>query len=484
MSRVPVYPVAFVAAHILNQIADSAAPAWAGVRPLLVVVGLTVLLLLALVRPLGRHRAGYAAAVIASFLTGVVLVTLVLLIGALYVVARRITRDRWPAPAPARITYSLNVIGLVLLSLAAVNVVTSGAMIWPRPPDVRAQPHAGDPNIYFFMLDGHPRGDTLASYGYDDTGFVDVLASMGFEVAPHSHSNYTKTWLTLATTAQAAHADQLPDAPSPNSGVGEQERALSSLFNTGPVWTALRERGYEIVTSGTVFSELTLQTADRALGSPRMTSLEGNLLRLSPLTRLGRLVPMFAADVHRSYVREQLRMPVELPEADMPMFVWTHVISPHAPIVFASDGAPLDPACYPTTCSFFAPWAADSGLSDAAFAKAMANQTAYIDQLLAANLRDLIARDPDAVVVLMSDHGDRHAAQSDEWFHNFLAVRAPGHAGLFPPDAAAITILPTLVNTYADADLDVPDPERTYMSVGDRPLTLIAWPLDEAMSSR
>jgi len=57
------------------------------------------------------------------------------------------------------------------------------------------------PNIYYIILDGYARGDVLQEiYGYDNSEFLDHLATQGFYVADRSRANYCQTALSLASS--------------------------------------------------------------------------------------------------------------------------------------------------------------------------------------------------------------------------------------------------------------------------------------------
>ena len=80
--------------------------------------------------------------------------------------------------------------------------------------------------------------------------------------------------------------------------------------------------------------------------------------------------------------------------------------------------------------------------------------------------------DPSAVVLVFSDHGPE--ARLDWWrpddqgmrerIANFVAVYAPGHAGLLPDDVTLINVLPRLFNAYLGTDLSILD-DRTYFGL-------------------
>ena len=111
------------------------------------------------------------------------------------------------------------------------------------------------------------------------------------------------------------------------------------------------------------------------------------------------------------------------------------------------------------------------------FGALIGEQVAYLNTLVIATAERIVADDPDAVIVFLSDHGARAEGLSSEWFASFFAARTPGHEGLFPEDAAATTTLAILLNAYLDVGAVVPDPNAQFANMGST-LQLEAWPLD------
>lgn len=93
-------------------------------------------------------------------------------------------------------------------------------------------------------------------------------------------------------------------------------------------------------------------------------------------------------------------------------------------------------------------------------------------QLTALNARvlglvDQIVRDdPNGVVILFSDHGDRYDwTDRTESVHNFFAARTPGHTAVFPKDLHPINLFPHLFRAYFGADTAVRE-HAAWISVG------------------
>ena len=106
-----------------------------------------------------------------------------------------------------------------------------------------------------------------------------------------------------------------------------------------------------------------------------------------------------------------------------PKLVFTHVGSPHLPVVFAADGGPASPDLFGFTAS-------DPAASPTAFRKGYVDQIKYLNASVLAAIEPLIGRPDDPIVIVMSDHGSElkldwsSALNSDlrERFGNFFAA--------------------------------------------------------------
>jgi hypothetical protein len=297
------------------------------------------------------------------------------------------------------------------------------------------------------------------------------LEALGFDISRASHSNYMETWLSVASMADLRHlrAESLGGAFQPEPTV---HRRLSRLFNEARSWPILRAHGYEIVTTDAAFADINLYTADRFVGGSPLNAFETDLLRLSPVTRLG-IVSQWIIDSFRHRVIDELDA-VSRVTSDRSLFVWAHILSPHAPAIFDRNGESLPHPCYPLRCPFFQPHAEAMGLGEAALEERLVGQVDYLNRLVVRAVRSITARDPSAVIVILSDHGSRTGEPSDEYFRSFFAARTPGHKGLFPTNVGMVTTMAVLLNTYVDAGVDVPDGDPRFMRA-TTPLDLIEW---------
>ena len=344
------------------------------------------------------------------------------------------------------------------------NVADLAPVIGEASPDA--------PDIYLLMLDGYPRSDVLAQqFGVDNSGFLGELESRGFEVADDSRSNYSITWLTLASLFQMAYAHELPALEGVSERGPEQYRVLGELVNRSPAFGLLRRAGYQIVTSPSPFSEIEIVTADRSFPVAGRTWFETELIADSPLSDLlSPLIRAWALEERRSAVNVELARLVDVARRDdgQPAFMFDHIVSPHAPFVFAADGSarPL-PRCYPESCLLFESNPRRLGLAPDDYADALAGQIAYLNGRLLETIDKVTAARPDAAIVLFSDHGTRYDLGADptEATRNFFAARLPDRPDLFDDSVHLVNLLPILLNAYAGTEIPTM-PFSAWVSTG------------------
>ncbi len=367
-------------------------------------------------------------------------------------------------------TEILNIAAVVLVVQAVALGWLSGAFGSVAAPSgvVDARLAAAGPDLYLILLDGYPRADTLQSdFAFDNGPFLRSLTSLGFDVASKAHSNYNVTNLTLASMLNAKHVRDLPELAGAPAGVQDQYRAVARAINRSSALDQLRDRGYEIVTVPSPFTNVTLSTADRVLDSGGVTAFEASL---ATTLRTRHLLPdqqrRWFTDAIRERTLEAFDRTVALAgeRGGRPKLVFTHVMSPHAPIVFAADGSPVDAtACFPETCSIFDPGMADGSTSP----RLVAGQVDHLNRLVVDTVSAILAaseRPP--VIVIFSDHGHRHDWKDHgEMLRSLLLTHTPGKPGLFPEDASPINMIPRIANAYHDAGMPLATEESYFVDM-------------------
>jgi len=471
------YPAAFGVAYVLLSFASFPTPTTDLLRPLAAVIGTTTLLVLAtaaVLRSLPRAALVVSVLVVAAsapFLLVAVVAAAVLVVGL------QLARGRWSLAAlrttsAAAASRAAGTFALAFLAVGIAVAASSIASGWftadPPPPDSGLG--AGRPNIYLVLLDGYPRGDTLASvYGYDNSGFEATLEELGFSVADGSRSNYPQTPLTLASMLQGAYLEDVHGLEPPPEAAGEQYRRLMTALNEATMADLLRVAGYEIRSIPSPFQAVALSSADRILDTGQTTAFEYSLLKHSQLAPLVvGLAPDFLMSQQRDRFHATLDRLVAESSTDRgnPTFVFAHLFSPpHAPLVYGRNGEHLPlPDCVPSACDLweFPPDAWEH----------LPEQIHYTNGQVLTAVEEIVQNDPTAIVILMSDHGSRRdPADLDEFFHTFFAARMPGIDG-FPADVTPVNVMRLLVSAVTDTRLD-PLPYRAWFFADERrPLEL------------
>jgi hypothetical protein len=333
------------------------------------------------------------------------------------------------------------------------------------------------PDVFFVVLDGYARQDVLARYyDFDNGPFLAALRSRGFQVSMASSSNYTWTFLSIASTLNLNYLQpMMPGMLRPDSN---DRSALYELIRDNAVARFLRQQGYEVVhvrstwgaTSVNPYAdvEVRCETAGYAnefmravaesswLGAFNTKGTVGlaqcNLANFDSLGRIG--------------------------GRGRPKFVMAHFILPHHPYLFDRNGRILRDAVVSNQFEFQKRlWENRAGyLEQLQFVNAKMLQ--LVDQLLENNR----ARPP--IIVIESDHGpgiieglsgpEHYAIR----FANFGAYHLPGAPpDLMPSNGTAVNQFRRILGHYFGADLP-PLPDLHFASPYSRPYAFREVPHD------
>jgi len=243
-----------------------------------------------------------------------------------------------------------------------------------------------DPNVYWIVLDGYPRRDILQEFfNFDNAPFVDQLKGRNFTVYNRAVASFPETAFSISSTLSIGFpvAGVPPKLPSP-AELQRTVRGQNVVVNT------FRSMGYRYVHFQNGYDEPTACPLEGAIcirGSAKSSGSaiefdEFNIALLSK-TPVMDAIAMFT-DVDRTVeesvfmqgaVHEVTDRLFQLPERG-PFFLYAHVLD----------------------------WNATE-------------KAAFVDQLICVNnetvtlLDKVIERDPQAIVVLQSDHGTAFRGQ-------------------------------------------------------------------------
>jgi hypothetical protein len=277
----------------------------------------------------------------------------------------------------------------------------------PKEASRHASANQTSPNIYWIVLDGYPRQDVLRKdFAFDNSGFIQSLASSGFTVLGNSLSNFPATAYSISSTLNMDYpvrADGDGIAPFPMNEmypiVRGKNRAVSRLKAAGYNYVHF-ENGYDYLTRcdadepRCVRGNVGLDEADTAiLSNTPIIDLIVNWEKLK-----GKLAPASFAWGAVDDLTSKLDTIRQTPS---PFFLYAHILAPHPPIRLRSD------------CSF-RPAEPDLQNWTAAARPAFVEQLECINVQTQVLLRRVIQSDPDALIILQSDHGTAFNGQFEK----------------------------------------------------------------------
>jgi hypothetical protein len=350
---------------------------------------------------LGRHRL-FLPLWLAIFVVGVVLV--------LRFNDRFLTLDR-----------ALNLIGviLILFPLAQISLFTVRSLSVDKKEQtsiintgLHLPSEQPPPDIYYIILDAYARDDVLRKqFKLNNEPFLNELQKLGFYVARCSQSNYAQTRLSLASSLNMGYLQDIGNyKPGNTSRVG-----LTELVRHSAVRHLFEGLGYSSVAFETGFkgtqwedADQYLTPSDSAIGSIHLfgglTSFEEMLIRtsaglvlLDSKSYAPRLLQSNISNpnhIHYELIRYDLEELRRMPERPGPKLVFAHLVIPHPPYVFQTDGSFVD---------YDKP--DDPGYQD---------QIIFINKALLPVLKQIIANSSTPpIIVIQGDHGAILAPPND-----------------------------------------------------------------------
>ncbi len=455
------YPILALLAHNIDWLRPQQAA-----RAVLISVTIALVLLLLLGRVL---HDGHRAALLVSLLT-----LLFFTYGHVYETVKLgldagIGRHRYLAPLflgagallgwwiwrrmrhPEAATGILNLVALVALAFPVTTLVGWGwASLANAPAEAPAESSlqlpAGEraPDVYFLIVDGYARQDTLRIvYEMDNSPFIGFLEEHGFYVADDARSNYAQTSLSVASALNMDYVDALVAA------LGDRTPGRDTLWRLiqhSEVRRQLESLGYVTVafSSGLAGTELTdadyyitAGSGDEDLGLAGISPFESLVVQTSLLRLVADGItglPQLPYDLHRSRILNTLDVLQSLPSTDEPKFVFAHIIAPHPPFVFGADGSPITPD-EPFSLRFDAD---DGRTSSQAYIRGYRDQVKFVNSRLEEVVLAILEQsEVPPVILLAADHGPDSNSGRQTYVQERMTILSAyhlptGEAGLYP----------------------------------------------------
>lgn len=163
----------------------------------------------------------------------------------------------------SNLVFYMNLVSIILLMLSLIQGITmvrkvkstggqnlSGfSQYWQGELNTDGSTFKGmvnqSPDIYYIILDGFARSDTLQNlYGYDNSDFLQGLEDRGFYIAAQSYSNYSQTRLSLASSMNLRYLDGLVAYSGENKSI---PLPAQQIIQNSLVEQRFRKMGYEMI---------------------------------------------------------------------------------------------------------------------------------------------------------------------------------------------------------------------------------------------
>ena len=330
------------------------------------------------------------------------------------------------------------------------------------PEAVRLSAH-DRPNIYHIVLDELGRSDVLGPrFGLSLVPFMAALRQRGFTVSHCASSNYVQTYFSLASMLNVDLFQNLLTLPAET----QSRVPARHLIQANRVVASLRAVGYRTVWIGSGYAATDdYPSADVCIcDRPWIGEYESVVLQATGLGRFLPTAPQAAS--WAAFVNGRLARIQSLPVERAPTFTLIHVLSPHDPLVFRSDGSlasQTEPLSFRGTSSF------KGTLQE--YRSAYAEQASYVVREALRGLDHILAIAPrDSIIIVHGDHGPRASQPIDpsEAFPIFLAIRWPDGILDETGPVSLVNVYRRILSRHLGADL--PDlPNRHFISTDDRP---------------
>jgi hypothetical protein len=336
-------------------------------------------------------------------------------------------------------------------------------------------------DIYYIVLDGYGRDDQIKKYyEFDNTEFLTNLREKGFFVGSNATSNYRMTSDSLQASLNMGYIHETPSRLSVSSSktaailkkLGYQYIFIPSgykITNFSPLADIVFERDSFLLDDFSFFL-FDLSVPGFIWNRVFAKDPRWNNLITKGFVSSGNDIERWARHITHSF-----QLLADIPDLAGPKFTFAHIISPHPPIVFKSDGSLNNNV---SMLDF-----ANGGQANPWYSPDLGGQIAHLNRLIQSAVNDIIgksARPP--IIVLQGDHGTFKSRgpsilgktwkptkeQVRERMSIFFAIYGPEPLLTnFYDSMSPVNLFRILFNVQFDAKFELL-PDRSYWSSNDR----------------
>lgn len=324
------------------------------------------------------------------------------------------------------------------------------------------------PDIYYIILDEYAGSVSLQKdFNFDNSDFISTLSERGFYIPSTSYSNYPYTLLSVPSALNMQYLNFLGEELGTES---TDVHPIVEILQNNLVMKNLQSKGYYVVSfyAGTSAEGSTRLVNEKLCGNEYyFNELKGLVMRYTPMSYF------FDSQLLYHDKRDEIlctfsEIPKVKDRISQPIFVYAHIMIPHAPYIFDSDGNPV----------IFDPTTTDQS----------AQNKFYLEQLIFANKKTIETIDAileksqnPPIIIIQSDHGERTSIDWDNptkemirrGLNNLNAYYLPydGRNSLYDT-ITSVNSFRVIFNEYFNADFELLDDRYYWVASDKRPYDL------------
>ena len=333
------------------------------------------------------------------------------------------------------------------------------------------------PNVYFIILDGYPRNDILEKHlNFDNSKFTNMLEQRGFHVAKNSFANYSFSGLSISSTMNMNYMNFLADE------IGEDSRDYNpilgkdfGLYADNQVIKNFKSMGYKIAKIGSVPMYLhEIPLADLSSCYKSIHLMDNRLFdTVARTSMIGYFIERWAEEQQRQIILCDFE---ELPKIssyyEEPVFVWSHIMLPHFPLIFGANGEPVTPG--ESLLVMNNPHVFEGTDSSWNIKQQFLQQLQFANKKSMELVDKILKNEKQSIIIIQSDHGsgfdtnlqdptDDNVAQK---LSNLSAIYFPDekHREMLTDDRTNVNTFRLVFNSYFGSDYDILE-DRIYWNL-------------------
>lgn len=282
-----------------------------------------------------------------------------------------------------------------------------------------------DGDIYYIILDGYGDHEAVTDLcGIESYLLATRLSDLGFHVVSDARTNYNQTRFSISSALNFSYIQDLRSAADVS---GDDTAFPILLINQNMLFQYLRQVGYKTITFRTPYDQINVHSSDFYLSPPFYPSPFIEVLVNNTFLSLFFWKPQYTW--HTQGIKKILDE-IDHFQQEKPIFVYAHLLIPHPPFVFNSDGKNKIPNKKYDLRDNNKFIELDTRQT---YIDGYCDQVSFINDRIYTIVSQLIFDSPDAVIIIQGDHGpgadffedDYEKSDLNQRFHILNAIYFP-----------------------------------------------------------